>query len=366
MNEPALFRSQRPLEATATELPPDTKQLFMQQTPEGKVGHFEVRNLYGFQMSRATHEGLMAMRPHERPFVLTRSGYAGVQRYAAVWLGDNMSWWGHLARSIPMLLNMGLSGVAFCGVDVGGFGHNCTGELLVRWYEMGIFYPLFRNHCSMHGAPQEPWVFSQEVEDHCRKLIETRYRLLPYIQRLFFEQTKTGAPLMRPLSWHYPEDATAAQIDDQFMFGEDILVAPILSKNKTIRTVYLPEGTWHRFDGSEKYEGGKVHLMSLPLGSVPAFVRDGAILPLSDAVQHTGELHNAAVTFQCYGDSGVGLYYEDDGISFEYELGAFSQWRIRVDQGRFMAQPMNLGLTGWPNRDFRLKLNGKLSAVNLG
>ncbi|MGH9551370.1 MAG: TIM-barrel domain-containing protein, partial [Terriglobales bacterium] len=237
MNEPSMFDQPDPIELTATELPPDSKQLFMQHAPEGAVGHFEVRNLYGFQMSRSTHQGLLALRPNERPFVLSRSGYAGIQRYAAVWLGDNSSWWGHLGLSIPMLLNMGLCGVPFAGVDVGGFALDCSAELLVRWYALGIFYPFFRNHCSMHGSPQEPWVFSEEVEKHCRHLIEQRYRLIPHIQRLFAEHVRTGAPLMRPLSWHYPEDEFAAQIDDQFLFGEDILVAPIVQRGTTQRSV---------------------------------------------------------------------------------------------------------------------------------
>lgn len=366
MNEPAIFKQQKPLPSDALELPPDTKQLFMQETPEGRVGHFEVRNLYGFQMSRATWEGLRALRPAERPFVLTRSAYAGIQRYAAVWLGDNSSWWDHLKRSIPMLLNMGLSGVPFCGVDIGGFDYDCTPELLIRWYEVGIFYPFFRNHCSMMGASQEPWVFTPEVEEYCRKLIATRYKLIPYIQRLFYEHTRTGAPLMRPLCWHYPQDEFAAEIEDQFMFGEDIMVAPILSRGHTMRNVYFPQGQWYSFDGNTQYEGGRTHLVRLELGEIPAFVKEGTILPFPDPVQSTAELKDSAITFQCYGEACVGLYYEDDGSSMEYEHGSFNEWRLRADDGRFVAQPINLGLSGWPQRDFRMRYKGKLSAVSLG
>ncbi|HMP52093.1 MAG TPA: glycoside hydrolase family 31 protein, partial [Candidatus Melainabacteria bacterium] len=170
MNEPCLIDSPCPMPPQSKELPPEDRQMFMQTLPEGKVGHFEVRNLYGFQMARASFEGLLALRPDERPFVLTRSGYAGVQRYSAVWLGDNMSWWEHLALSVPMLINMGLSGVPFTGVDVGGFGDDCSAELLTRWYELGIFYPFFRNHSSMLGVVQEPWVFGEETEARIRHL----------------------------------------------------------------------------------------------------------------------------------------------------------------------------------------------------
>ncbi|HEY9717391.1 MAG TPA: TIM-barrel domain-containing protein, partial [Trichormus sp.] len=343
MNEPAIFDNQRPLADGATELPPDNEQLFMQQVPEGRVGHFEVRNLYGYQMSRATYEGLLALRPGERPFVLTRAGYAGVQRYAAVWLGDNMSWWEHLARSIPMLINLGLSGVGFCGADIGGFNADCSAELMVRWYALGIFYPFLRNHCSMDGAAQETWSFTPEIEEHCRKLIEVRYRLLPYIQQLFVQHARTGAPLIRPLSWHFPDDHFACEIDDQFLFGEDIMVAPILQKGRTTRSVYLPEGKWHKFEGEATYEGERLHQISFGFGEVPAFVRDGAVLPLADPMQTTSELLRSTITFVCYGDSGKCTFYEDDGATFMYQDGAYNEWRIRIDNTRFLAQPVELG-----------------------
>ena len=159
---------------------------------------------------------------------------------------------------------------------------------------------------------------------------------------------RTGAPLLRPLLWHYADDAFAAQIDDQFLFGEDILVAPILRRGCTMRGVYLPRGQWHSFDGKESYEGGKLHQVSFALGEVPAFVRDGAVIPFADPVQNTQELYDVGITFHCYGNSGVGVYYEDDGVSLDYEHGGFNEWRIRIDDGRFLAQPINLGLGAWP------------------
>ncbi|HEY9773863.1 MAG TPA: TIM-barrel domain-containing protein [Planktothrix sp.] len=364
MNEPSLFEHQRPLEDHAYELPPDEDQLFMQHTPEGLVGHFEVRNLYGMQMSRATHDGLLALRPGERPFVLTRSGYAGIQKYAAVWLGDNKSWWTHLAHSIPMLVNMGLSGVAFVGVDIGGFFADCTPELLVRWYEVGIFYPLFRNHCSMFSPSQEPWVFGEEIEDHCRNLIELRYRLLPHIQMLFNEHRRTGAPLIKPLCWHYPDDMIAAEIDDQFLFGEDILVAPILQRGKTMRSVYFPEGTWHSLDGAKTYDGARTHVISMPLGQVPAFVREGTILALADPMQSTAELLDANITFKVYGKNARGTYYVDDGESLDYQEGAYDLWKLRIDDGRFLAQPIELGYER-SRREFKLDYQDGVKPITL-
>ncbi len=252
MNEPAMFNNQKPLPEPLEEMPEDERQLFLQVGDDGPIGHFEVRNLYGFLMSLATHEALAQYRPGERPFVLTRAASTGIQRHAAVWLGDNTSWFEHLQKSLPMLLNIGLSGVSFAGVDIGGFGGSTTPELLVRWYETGIFYPFFRNHCALMGRAQEPFSFSQPVEDMVRHLIEMRYRLLPYITALFWQHSRTGAPLMRPMVWHYPADELAQNCDDQFMFGQDILVAPILRANQGSRYVYFPEGNWYALDPEEQ------------------------------------------------------------------------------------------------------------------
>ena len=366
MNEPAIFSLKEPLDLQAEELPKDADQLFMQETPEGKVGHFEVRNLYGSMMSRSTYEGMIALRPNQRPFVLSRSGYAGIQRYSAVWLGDNCSWWQHLSRSIPMLLNMGMSGVAFSGVDIGGFGDHCTGELLARWYALGMFYPYFRNHCWMKGYAQEPWAFGAEVEAHCKKFIETRYRLLPYVYSLFWEHVRTGAPLMRPLSWHYPNDEFASEVDDQFLFGEDVLVAPILDRGRKWRSVYLPAGRWYRFEGDcqAPLEGGRLHQVKFELNEVPAFVKEGTILPMCDVIQSTAEYAEAPITFVCYGACAKGTFVEDDGETFSYESGSYNEWRIKVDEGQFVAQPVELGYDSM-RKYFNLVYKGKLQPVSL-
>jgi alpha-glucosidase len=304
------------------------------------------------------------MRPNQRPFVLSRSGYAGIQRYAAVWLGDNMSWWHHLARSIPMLLNMGLSGVAFSGVDIGGFGHHCSGELLARWYAVGMFYPYFRNHCWMKGYSQEPWAFGPVVEGYCKKFIEARYRLLPYIYSLFWEYLRTGAPLMRPMSWHYADDQFAREIDDQFLFGEHLLVAPIVERGRTWRSVYLPDGLWHPFEGGEPLAGGKVHKVQFALDAVPVFVKDGSVVPMCDVMQSTAEYAESPITFHCYGNSAKGIFIEDDGNSFDYEQGTYNEWRIKVDDGKLVAQPVELGFDS-SRRTFNLIYQGKTEPVSL-
>jgi len=352
MNEPALFGNQRPLKANAQELPEDADQLFLQYDIDGEIGHFEVRNTYGQQMARATHEALRKVRPDERPFVLTRSGYAGIQRYAAVWLGDNKSWFEHLRLSIPMLLNVSLSGVAFCGVDIGGFGESTDAELLIRWYQLGIFYPFCRNHCALNGRPQEPWSFGPATEQAIRRLLHVRYQLLPYFERLFVEHRESGAPPMRPLAWHYPDDLTARQLDDQFMLGPDLLVAPILQRGKTRRPVYLPDGHWFKFDGGSQVAGGRFHDVEYEMDSVPAFVRGGAILPIAGAVQHTGQLPTAPITFRCYGNRARGRYWQDDGATFGYERAEYNDWTLTLNRGRFSAKCVHNGFASPARRYF--------------
>lgn len=334
MNEPSFFGIREVLPEEMKELPEPEKQYCFHETNKESVPHLEARNLYGFLMCKATYDGLKAARPNERPFVLTRSGCAGIQRYAAVWLGDNKSRWEHLRKSIPMILNLGLSGVSFSGVDIGGFGESATPETLVRWYETGIFYPFFRNHCALFGRAQEPFAYTEKVEDMIRKLIETRYRLLPYINSLFWESMRTGAPLMRPLIWHYPNDPIVREIDDQFMFGQDILVAPILDRAHEYRTVYFPEGNWYAFESNEKFEGERSYNIKIPLGTVPAFMREGAIIPMTESMQSTNEYGSKLITFKIYGNQASGTYFEDDGISFDYEKGKYNEYQLSYAQGK--------------------------------
>ena len=364
MNEPALFDHKRPLALDSDELPPEDQQLFMQQAPEGTVGHFELHNAYGMQMAQACWESLEQSRPNERPFVLTRSTYTGGQRYGAVWLGDNMSWFEHLRHSIPMLLSAGLSGLAFSGVDVGGFGNDCDAELLARWYQLGIFYPYFRNHCAMGGRAQEPWAYGPEIERAVRRLIRTRYRLIPYLEGLFAEHRETGAPLMRPLFWHYPDDPRLSEIDDQFLLGPDLLVAPILYRGTTTRTVVLPKGRWYPFDGGPALSGGRLHQVSFDLEAVPALVRHGAILPLVDPAAHTGLLDRAPLTFRVYGSRARGRFWQDDGQSRSYEQGTFNDWALNYQQGKLTIRARHLGYAPQKRRYF-VAAEGQRRAVSL-
>jgi alpha-glucosidase len=364
MNEPSLFGKQNPFAPEANHLPKEDDEYFVQEAEEGKVGHLEVRNLYGSMMCRATHDGLLALAPDQRPFVLTRSAYAGIQRYSAAWLGDNKSFFEHLANSLPMLLNMGLSGVAFAGVDIGGFGKDADSDLLIRWYELGIFYPFFRNHSMMGSKSQEPWAHSQFVTDNCRKLIETRYKLLPYIQNLFWQHQRDGAPLMRPLAWHYPDDKFACEIDDQFLFGQDILVAPIVRRGHKQRMVYFPEGLWHPFEGGEAIKGGKAQIVEFKLGSIPAFIRDGAIIPFADVMQSTVAYDQSPITFTCFGDNTSGVYFEDDGQSLDWQNGINNEWHLKAVKGTLTAQAVHKKYDA-PKRKYFVSYQGKTTEVKI-
>ena len=312
MNEPANFA--RPDKT----LPPDARHT----TDHGPAAHRDVHNVYGMQMARASREGALRHAPDRRPYVITRSTYAGGQRDAVVWTGDNSSHWDHLADAVQMLLNLGLSGVANCGADVGGFRDGCTGELLARWTQMAAFTPFFRNHSDLGTIDQEPWAFGPEVEAVCRAYIGLRYRMVPGWTCLLAEARATGAPPMRPLAWHYQNDPVAVACGDQFLLGRDLMVAPVLRQGATARSVYLPNDVWFDFWTGERLTGGTHHLADAPLECLPLLVRAGAILPLMDPVEHLDGPAPRTVTLNLFpGPEGRLDWYEDDGLTQAYERG---------------------------------------------
>jgi alpha-glucosidase len=323
MNEPADFS------APHKDFPGDC----LHQTEMGPKRHAAVHNIYGSQMARASYEGALAGKPDGRAFIVSRAGYAGVQRFAAVWTGDNDSSWEHLADSIQMLLNLGLSGIAFCGADVGGFHGNCTGELLARWTQLGAFTPFFRNHSNIGTIAQEPWAFGPKIEAICRQYIELRYQLLPYLYRLFVEACRNGTPIMRPLFWQYQNDQTAAGVDDQFMLGPELIIAPIVRQGAVARSVYLPAGVWHNFWTSETHRGGGHVLAEAPLATLPIFVRAGAILPMLALKQTADKPAARTVNLHIWpGSTGECHWYEDDGSTLAWTRDQFYEREIRFTQ----------------------------------
>ena len=296
--------------------------------------HLKNRNVYGLGEAMATHEAQRRARPDRRPFVLTRAGYAGIQRYAAVWAGDNTSNWSHLRFSLPELMGMGLSGVPFVGVDIGGFAGNCSPELYARWIQAGALSPFCRTHTMLMTRSQEPWSFGRRVTDISRRYIRLRYRLLPFLYNLFREAEQIGLPPMRPLILEYPDDPECETLDDQFLLGRDLLAAPVMGKGARSREVYLPDGQWLDYWTGERRTGPSRFIMDTPLETMPLFVRAGAIIPCAEPAAHTAAISRDTLILDIFTLPGRHemAHYEDDGGSTAYRDGAFSETTFAFKQ----------------------------------
>jgi alpha-glucosidase len=327
MNEPALFVPHG-----------DTMPDYVVH-PGGSGGepryHAQVHNTYGLLMAQATREGLLKLRPHERPFVISRSGYAGLQRHAMQWTGDNSSWWEHLWMSMPQLQNLGLSGIAWAGVDIGGFWGDTNAELLARWYEFGVFQPYCRNHTAIGTRYQEPWQFGEGVEDVARRMLKLRQRLLAYLYGLFEECHRTGAPILRPLLFEYPEDETTYTADDEFLLGHAILVAPIVRPGIEHRHVYLPAGSWFHLWTGDRTDGPAHVLAHAPLGQPAVYVKANEPVPMGPDANHTGENTAGPLTLAVYpaagAEAGETVLYEDAGNGFAYRDGEYARRTVSCE-----------------------------------
>ena len=300
--------------------------------PDGPpISHKFFHNAYGLQMARAMREGTQRFAPDARPFVLSRSGTAGIQRYSATWTGDNSSWWEHISLAMRMCLNMGISGQPFMCANIGGFWENCTGELLVRFAQLGAFLPLCWNHNAQGNVPQEPWAFGEPYESAYRTAIEQRYQLLPYLYTLFHEASINGSPIIRPLFYHYGQDPAVYAVEDAFLVGESLLTAPICVEGATSREVYLPQGTWIHYWNGKHYEGGKTYTIEAPLDQWPLFIHGNSILPSGPMMQFVEQRVTDPLTLTCsVTDERQVSYtlYEDDGQSMAYQRGAFAETKV--------------------------------------
>lgn len=312
MNEPSVF-----LRADKT-MPLDTVH-----SVEGrKTDHREIHNVFGMENARATDEGMLRLQPDIRPFVLTRAAYAGTERYAATWTGDNSSMWNHMRISLPQLMNLGLSGYAFTGADVGGFRGGPTADLLTRWIELGAFNPFYRNHAAKDSRNREPWVDGPEHEAIRKKYIETRYRLLPYIYTSMEETSRTGIPLMRPMFLEYPNDSKLETNDEEFMFGDDMLVAPKVWEFLAPYEITIPEGHWYNYWTGEEISGGTKIKVDPPLDTLPVYIRAGAIIPQQPVVQYVEEPPQGPLEVRVYsGPNCRGELYQDDGNTLAFQHG---------------------------------------------
>lgn len=340
MNEPGVFLTDKTPKPDTFHHPDKTFPYDTPHVGDGLAGtHRRYHNVFGMQMARSTFENVKKLRPEKRPFVLTRAGFAGIQRFSAVWTGDNYASWDQLALSIPMLTNLSVSGVPFVGCDVGGFNDRPSGELYARWLQAAALTPFLRSHSVGWAGNKEPWEYGDEFTPINRASIELRYRFLPYIYSLFYEHERTGQPVMRPLWYEYPSDRSTYLISDEYMVGSDVLVAPVVKEGMRNRDVYLPAGSaWINWSTGERFEGGRQINVQAPLDRLPLFVRAGAIIATQEVIQHTGQMPNAAMTLNVAAGiesrkTEVAKIHEDAGDGYEYRKSAWSEVRIEHRQG---------------------------------
>ena len=320
MNEPAVFGSGT--------FPNDVRHNY-----DGYRGsHRKAHNIYGMQMVRSTYDGLKKLMRNKRPFTITRAGYSGMQRYGSVWTGDNVATWEHLKMGNIQCQRMSMSGVPFCGTDIGGFSGEPDGELFTRWIQMGTFSPFMRCHSAGDTAEREPWSFGEPYTSINRKFIELRYKLMPYIYSAFWEHHRYGFPILRPLVMLEQVNNNNQFRQDEFTFGDKILVCPVIEQGAIARIVYLPKGKWYNYWTHEVLLGGLEHKVEASLEYMPMFVRAGSVIPEYPVMQYVGEKSIEEVLLNVYySDYEVNSYfYEDHGDTFAYEQGIYSEKKFTL------------------------------------
>ena len=327
MNEPAVFE--------IGTFPEDVRHDY----DGDPCSHRKAHNVYGMQMTRATQEGIKKFLYPNRPFVITRSCYAGAQRYSSVWTGDNIATWEHLWIANMQIQRLAMSGISFAGSDVGGFIGNPDGELYVRWLQMAVFHPFCRTHSAGNdqGAePQEPWSFGQKFEFIAKKFINLRYQLLPYIYTTFWQNSQYGTPMIRPLVMTEQADTEALYRTDQYMFGDKIMVTPVHLPGAETRLVYIPKGKWYNFWNDDLEIGGKEIEVDAPLDKMPLFVKEGSVIANYPKMQYVGEIPITELTLHIYFTKIVQTshLYEDAGDYYGYRNGQFNIKKFVVTQKR--------------------------------
>lgn len=321
MNEPAVWGKDFP----------DITEFNYDENP---TTHRKAHNIYGMQMARATREGAKKFAPNLRQFVLTRAGFSGIQRYAAVWTGDNVSEDRNMLGDVRLLNSMGLSGLAFSGADVGGFVGECTKEIFNKWIAIGAFSPFFRCHTMINSRDAEPWSFGEETEEIARNYIKLRYKLLPYLYSTFYESTQNGMPIQRSLAFDYPFDDKIYEgnYQNQYFFGQSLMVCAITSERE-IHKLYLPKGTWFDMFNDSFYEGEQEFFMEVKNDKLPIFVRGGSIVLTQNAVSNTSQKPSKTLEVHVYKgkNNEKFLYYEDDGLSTNYQNNDFYRRYFEYD-----------------------------------
>jgi alpha-glucosidase len=283
------------------------------------------------QMVRATYEGLKKLFHKKRPFTITRAAYSGTQRYGAVWTGDNVATWEHLRLGALQMQRLSVSGMSFCGTDIGGFSGNPDGELFTRWLQLGVFSPFMRAHSAGDTGEREPWSFGEYYENINRKFIELRYKLLPYIYSAFWEQSRYGYPILRPVLMLEQESGNINR-EEEFAFGDKILVAPILRQGVSAKRVYLPKGKWYDFWDHAPFEGGQEYEVETNIETMPIFIKEGAVMPEAPVMQYSSEKAIEIMHLKVYHtDKKVNSFlYEDHGDTYAYESDVYAEKKFTV------------------------------------
>lgn len=318
---------------------------------EGRGGdHREAHNVYGLAMAQAGYEGLRLLRPEERPFLFSRSGWAGMQRYGGTWSGDVSSGWPGLRASLSLVLGLGLCGVPYSGPDVGGFDGSPSPELYLRWFQLGAQLPLFRTHAAIDAGRREPWEFGPEVLAHAKAALDERERLRPYFVTLAHLARLTGAPYVRPLWWSCPKDRVLRDCEDAFLLGDALLVAPVLESGTERRAVRLPRGRWYDTATGQAYDGPGQVLVDAPLSRIPVLARGGAVIPVRGADGGT-ELE---VWAPAEGRGGGGLVVPDLGDG--WERAEVERYTTRLVDGRVVVKQAKGGGSAPPR--WRVRVRG--------
>lgn len=321
MNEPAV------MEVPNKTFPMDVRHIY----DGNPCSHRKAHNIYGTQMARATYHGVKRFAYPKRPFVITRSAYAGAQRYTSSWTGDNVATWEHLWIANIQVQRLSISGMGFTGSDIGGFAEQPTGELYARWIQLGVFHPFCRTHSSGDHGNQEPWAFDEEVINITRKFVSLRYQLLPYLYTMFWQYIEEGIPMLKPLVYYDQDDTQTHYRNDEFVFGNQILVCPILEPNAVGRRMYIPRGEWYNYWTNELFVGGREIWIDTKFDEIPVFVKAGAIIPKYPVQQYVGEIEFDELTLDVYYKNGKeqSAVYEDAQDGYDYKKGRYSHLSLR-------------------------------------
>ena len=363
MNEPSVFR------VPSRTLPDDARHAGDEHNAAGE--HARFHNLYGQLMAQASRAGLRAARPERRPFVLTRASHLAGASQAATWTGDNQARWEDLAWVIPMVLSLGLSGQPFAGPDLGGFHGDPDEELFVRWFELGAWLPFARGHGAKHSCRKEPWAFGPAAEAPIRRALEQRMRLLPTLRTLFEKASRDGTPVMRPLFMADPSDLRLRRVDDAFLLGPDLLIAPVVERGARQKRVVLPKhpGGWFAFPEAGPRRERAVFRAPAPLGSTPVFARAGSIIVEGPTRQHVGEPDDQR-TFHAFldheGQASGHSYEDDDRATWSGEsVHRRERFAVRVERGGITWSHESSGSFVPLERRCSLKLHGRRQATRM-